>query len=214
MEITLKNNTFKLCEQKALFWKEENLLLISDLHIGKIAHFRKAGIALPQKAIDNNFIRLDILMQSNNVKKILFIGDLFHSDINQEWDLFCKWRSNYSTIKMQIVLGNHDRLPGSFCNDFNISITQKELDIFPFIFSHHPRKVFKTADEYIFSGHVHPVIQLRGKANQRIKLPCFYFGQQQAILPSFGYFTGGYAMDVLEKDRVIAIANEKLIVIK
>ena len=32
---------------RALYWKKENALIISDLHVGKSAHFRKNGIAIP-----------------------------------------------------------------------------------------------------------------------------------------------------------------------
>lgn len=212
MEIRIRNNTFVLLPQKAAFWKEQQTLLISDLHIGKIAHFRKAGIAIPQHAVRHNFIRLDALMNgTHDVQRILFTGDLFHSDVNREWDDFCDWRDRYDGVDMQIVLGNHDRLPDHFCDAFRITVHQKELLIPPFTFAHHPRSTFKTEDEYVISGHLHPVIRLSGKANQQLMLPCFYFGAQQAVLPSFGYFTGGYIIDPGPEDEVIAIAQDRLL---
>lgn len=214
LNITLKHNTFTLCSQKALFWKEQHTLLVSDLHIGKILHFRKAGIAIPAEAVQENFRRLDSLMQDNEIRKVIFIGDLFHSDINNEWDQFCDWRKNYRDIEMQIVLGNHDRLPDSFCDDFNIEVHKKELLVGPFTFAHHPAEEFKSEKEYVFSGHIHPVVVLSGKANQSMKLPCFYFGKQQAILPSFGYFTGGYRIEPAKGDRVVGIAGGKLVEVR
>jgi DNA ligase-associated metallophosphoesterase len=214
LNITLHNNIFTLCPQKALFWQEQNTLLISDLHIGKILHFRKAGIAIPPQAVMENFARLDQLMKAHEVKKIIFIGDLFHSDVNNEWDQFCEWRKNYKDIEMKIVLGNHDKLPDSFCDDFNIEVHKKDMNVGPFTFSHYPAKEFKSDEEYVFSGHIHPVIVLSGKASQHIKLPCFYFGKQQAILPSFGYFTGGYRIEPVKGDRVVGIAEGKLVEVR
>lgn len=213
MELRIRNNTFLLLPQKAIYWKEQRTILLSDLHIGKIAHFRKAGIPIPREGTQNNFKRLDEIIASTNPANLLFIGDLFHSDVNAEWDQFCTWRKQYPEIKMDIVLGNHDRLPENFCDNYQISIYPDELVIGPFTFAHHPREEFRQ-NEYIISGHVHPVVSLSGIARQYITVPCFYFGIQQAILPSFGYFTGGYAIEVSETDTVIAVAKNKLFAIQ
>jgi DNA ligase-associated metallophosphoesterase len=209
MELQIRNNTFLLLPQKAIFWKEQNTILISDLHIGKISHFRKAGIAIPKEAVQKNFTRLDEIIHDNEPEAVVFIGDLFHSDVNQEWDQFCTWRKQYADIRMDIVVGNHDKLPVDFCDQYQITVYPKDLTIGPFTFTHHPRDKFKNG-EYIVSGHVHPVISLNGKARQSMSTPCFYFGSQQAILPSFGYFTGGYSIEVGETDSVVAILNNKL----
>lgn len=209
MQLRIKNNTFLLLPQKAIFWKEQKTILISDLHIGKISHFRKAGIAVPKEGFENNFIRLDEIITNNKPSSIVFIGDLFHSDVNQEWSRFCAWRKKYKKIKMDIVLGNHDKLPDNFCEEYQIDVYTDELHVHPFTFAHHPREIHKKG-EYIISGHVHPVIYLNGTARQSMTTPCFYFGKQQAILPSFGYFTGGYSIDVSDTDSVIAILNNTL----
>lgn len=213
MELRIKNNTFLLLPQKAIYWKEQRKIIVSDLHIGKISHFRKAGIPIPQEGSQNNFNRLDEIVRNNHPTTILFVGDLFHSDVNQEWDQFCNWRKQYPHIKMDIVLGNHDRLPENFCDKYQIDIYPKELIVGPFTFAHHPREEFNK-DEYIISGHIHPVVSLSGMARQHVTLPCFYFGAQQAILPSFGYFTGGFVIDVAENDTVVAIAQHKLFAVQ
>lgn len=213
MELRIRNNTFELLPQKAIYWKEQRTILVSDLHIGKIAHFRKAGIPVPREGSQNNFDRLDEIIRTSNPAHIIFIGDLFHSDVNQEWDQFCAWRKQYPAVKMDIVLGNHDRLPENFCDAYQIDIYPTELTVGPFTFSHHPREEFNAA-EYVISGHIHPVISLSGIARQSVTVPCFYFGLQQAVLPSFGYFTGGYAIDINEADTVIAVAQNRLFAVQ
>lgn len=142
MRITIKDNTFQLFAQKAAYWVEQETLVIGDLHIGKVFHFRKAGIAVPAQAIQNNFDRLNELMELSAPQRVIFIGDLFHSDINKEWELFCDWRKKYKETDMQIVLGNHDLLPNDFCEQFNITVHQNPITIYPFTFSHHPFKNF------------------------------------------------------------------------
>ncbi len=68
MQIEIRNHHFELLYHKAMFWKETNTLLLGDLHLGKITHFRKEGMALPPNAIENNFARLDELIQTHGVK--------------------------------------------------------------------------------------------------------------------------------------------------
>ncbi len=213
MQIILKNNTFTLLPQKAIWWEEEETILISDLHIGKIAHFRKAGIAVPAKAAEQNFVRLDKIMKDYFVKRIIFIGDLFHSDVNSEWERFCSWRTQHSEVDMLLILGNHDRFPLKHYEDICLTVYQNEFQVRGFTLAHHPKELAEE-NEYTISGHIHPVIRLEGLANQRLKFPCFYFGRQQAILPSFGSFTGGYAIEVQEGDQVVAVVEDKLIKIR
>lgn len=210
MQIQIKNNTFQLLAQKAILWEDENTLLLSDLHIGKISHFRKEGIPVPLKGLHENFKRLDEIMETNFVQKIIFIGDLFHSTLNNEWRTFCDWREKYKEVEMDIVMGNHDSFPVSFYTEICLNVHKTDLTIGPFTFAHHPREGFHD-EEYVISGHVHPVIRLNGLANQSLRFPCFYFGEQQAILPSFGYFTGGYYIKPEENDRVVAVVNKTLI---
>lgn len=210
MKLLIRNNTFVLLPQKALYWKERDMLLISDLHIGKIGHFRKSGIAVPQAAAQQNFSRLDEIVTITKASHILFVGDLFHSDVNQEWNQFCTWRKQYPAIKMDIVPGNHDCLPDNFCDAFQITVHPLEWIMDGFTFTHYPREKF-SKDEYVISGHVHPVVSLSGSGRQHITVPCFYFGSQQAILPSFGYFTGGYPISFTKTDSVIAIVKDTLV---
>jgi metallophosphoesterase superfamily enzyme len=49
--ISIKKESFILTNQRALFWKETSALILSDLHLGKTAHFRKNGIPLPANII-------------------------------------------------------------------------------------------------------------------------------------------------------------------
>lgn len=212
MELQIKNNTLELFPQKALYWKEEACLVLSDLHIGKILHFRKAGIAVPPQALQNNFDRLDELLEMTHAQRVIFTGDVFHSDHNYEWELFHQWRHRHKNTDMDLVLGNHDRLTRNFENDFMIKVHENKFDVFPFSFTHHPQTDF-SEEEYVICGHLHPIVRLTGPANQQFRFPCFHFGKNQAILPSFGYFTGGYVVDMVEDDHVIAVVKNKLMAV-
>lgn len=74
-----------------MYWVEKRMLLISDVHLSKISHFRKYGSALPGRAMYQNFVKLDNAVEYFNPESICFLGDLFHSTLNNEWDLFKEW---------------------------------------------------------------------------------------------------------------------------
>lgn len=207
MNIFVKDQTLKLFKEKATLWLEEKTLIISDLHLGKIAHFRKEGVAVPTSGITNNFERLDQLILHNNVWRIIFTGDLFHSDHNYEWEIFCEWREKYHSVDMHIVKGNHDKL-ADYCYD-NLQVHEKEFYAAPFTFVHHPKEQFRSG-EFVMAGHIHPVVKLYDRIGHSFRFPCYHFSKQQLVLPSFGYFTGGYAIQPEEKDRVIAVVKDQL----
>jgi DNA ligase-associated metallophosphoesterase len=141
MEIEIKKNIFILLYQKAIYWKQEKTLLISDIHLGKVSHFRKEGIAVPSAALENNFLRLDELLSGNKIDRIIFLGDLFHHKYNPEWDRFADWRQKNSEIEMIIVPGNHDILPEQLYERINVTVKQKKFVIGDFLFTHHPQEI-------------------------------------------------------------------------
>lgn len=206
MEIEIRNNTFILHPSGSTFWVEQNLLLISDVHLGKIAHFRKNGLAIPEKAILENFVRLDEVVELFNPNKIIFLGDLFHSQINNEWHFFADW---VNTIDAEIILveGNHDIIAKQHYSDLNIVIYPKLL-IDDFLLTHYPNE---SEGYFNFCGHIHPGIKLKDLGRQVLKLACFFNKENQMILPAFGEFTGNYFLKPQENDSVYAIANDKII---
>ncbi|WP_439582328.1 ligase-associated DNA damage response endonuclease PdeM [Dyadobacter bucti] len=206
MQIEIRGNHFLLLTQRAIFWQETQTLLIGDLHLGKITHFRKEGIAIPNNAAGNNFERLDEIVKNTGATRIIFLGDLFHNKYNSEWETFRAWRAQHHYIEMIIVIGNHDILPVSLFLESDMQVYQTDYEEEDFIFTHHP-KVELDGSKFVFAGHVHPVFTTYGRGRQSLRLPCFVVDNHQAILPSFGVFTGGFQMDLAE-ERKIYITTE------
>jgi DNA ligase-associated metallophosphoesterase len=209
MEIEIRKHRFMLLPQKALFWKNKNTLLISDLHLGKVTHFRKAGIAIPEQALYRNFYILDELIQKYLPKRIIMLGDLFHSDINYEWELFSRWRIHHRNLELILVQGNHDILPVRRLHELGILADEcwKESE---FLFCHHPPEE-ESDDLFTFCGHVHPVFIVRTKTGYGTRIPCFVFDHNRAVLPSFGVFTGGYSVDFENGRKIFLVANDEIV---
>ncbi|WP_025764714.1 ligase-associated DNA damage response endonuclease PdeM [Dyadobacter tibetensis] len=210
MQIKLKNHSFQLLADRAIFWEDTQTLLIGDLHLGKVTHFRNEGIAIPNGAAAENFIVLDRLMQKTKARRIILLGDLFHSRYNREWEEFVAWRRGYPSVSILIVLGNHDSLAQHHYQDAALIVYREEYQEGPFLFCHHPRDEAQNT-QYVFCGHIHPVYVLAGKGRQTFRSPCFVIDPFQAILPSFGVFTGGYKVGWLPDRRIFMLANEMIL---
>ena len=210
--INFKHQRLWLLPQKAIYWPKRRTLLVADLHIGKSGHFRKHGIAVPDQVNQSNLTNLSQLLDTTSAEHLIILGDLFHSDINKEWQQFVEWRKKYEQLEVSLVIGNHDILDKKNYHKSVINLFKK-MTVDPFLLVHDLNQIDSTTSqqEYILSGHIHPAVQLKGKGRQAMKLPCYYFGQKYGILPAFGGFTGTYVIEPNHDDRIYMIADSQVI---
>jgi DNA ligase-associated metallophosphoesterase len=196
-----------LSTERCIFWEEEKILLLSDLHFGKTGHFRKEGIAVPQDVYKEDLQRLVAQIQFFNPKQLIIIGDMFHSQDNKELDFFKKWRNDFAQLPMQLIRGNHDILKESWYSDAQIELIENSLTIGPFSFTHDIADVSKEDSQqtYFFSGHIHPGVSVRGAGRQSLRFPCFYFAGKYAVLPAFSKFTGCHPIKPKRGESVYAV---------
>lgn len=204
--ITILNQHFILHPSGVLYWEEEDLLVISDVHLGKVSHFRKFGSAVPQNAVVGNFQRMDLVLEFFKPSKIVFLGDLFHSSLNREWLLFESWIENVSA-EVILVEGNHDIISPLKYEDLGVQFLP-EMTSKNFLLTHHPEE---REGYFNFSGHLHPGVKLTGLAKQTLRLPCFFKSANQMILPAFGEFTGKHILSPKEGDEVYVVTKKEVI---
>lgn len=208
MKIEIYQQEMELLPQKGVWWPQRRTLLVSDLHLGKITHFRKEGIAVPASARLRNFIMLDQLVQTYLPERMIILGDLFHNIYNAEWEQFIHWREQYVHLHIEAIAGNHDILPRELYDQSAICY-RRELYEGNFHFTHDPATQ-QNEDFFTFCGHIHPVFCLRSPSRQSLRLPCYVITARQMILPSFGVFTGGYEMDKSRGREIYVIAEDKV----
>ncbi|MCA6361475.1 MAG: ligase-associated DNA damage response endonuclease PdeM [Bacteroidetes bacterium] len=196
-----------LLPERAVYRPSLKQLLVADLHLGKATHFRKAGIAVPHAAHTQTLQRLQTLAEMYDAESIAVLGDFFHSHINTEWEMFTQWM-NEMHIPVHLITGNHDL---HLLRNNPVSGTELCGDEFyspPFVYRHHPENETDKRGYFRIAGHVHPGYLLRGKARQRVSLPCFLLQPHQLVLPAFGEFTGKEIITPEENDRVFVIAGD------
>ena len=197
-----------LLPQKGIYWAETKTLIVADLHVGKVNHFRKAGISLPQAAGETDYKALEAILNTFPVDRVLILGDLFHSTYNESVVTFSVWRRKFLQTDFILIKGNHDILKDSFYIDASLKIVEHTLIEYPFVFSHIP--LGENTTYYNLSGHLHPAVRLIGKAKQSMVLPCFYFGQKNGILPAFSTFSGKATLTITKEDTVFVIAGQSV----
>jgi DNA ligase-associated metallophosphoesterase len=210
MVIEICHEVVELLWQRALFWKRQKVMVVADLHLGKVNHFRKSGIPVPLKANTKNLEQLTSLIMELKPERILFLGDLFHSHYNSEWEAVKQLVYSFRSTSFELVPGNHDVMSEELYTRTGLRLHPEKLEEGPFVFTHHPMDRVPDT-RYNVAGHIHPGIRLTGKGRQSLMLPCFYFTEQQACLPAFGAFTGMARISPKKADRVFAVVDNRIV---
>jgi DNA ligase-associated metallophosphoesterase len=204
-----KDIELTLLPEKAVWIDSLRVLLLADIHLGKASHFRKSGIPIPEQVHDLDFQRLGKLIHDYSPKDVYFLGDLFHSSWNEQWEDLGAFLPQFSGSTFHLVLGNHDILPAEKYQDTNLQVYRNAVVLESFLLSHEPT----TPPPGLLNicGHIHPGILLKGKAKQSVRIPCFHYSEDILVLPSFGNFTGLFLINGKKTDYVWGVAEERVI---
>ena len=112
MHLIIRDNHFDLLPERAVYWREQNLLMVADTHFAKDSIFRQQGIAIPSGADKNSFDRLSQIIDRTASRHIVFLGDFIHGKLAADhpfYDQYNQWRKRNSAIRSTLIIGNHDR---------------------------------------------------------------------------------------------------------
>ena len=216
LRVRLAGRELLLHASGAAFLSEERTLLIADAHFGKAVSFRKLGVPVPQGTTTETLDKLSTAIADTRAERVVFLGDFLHSARSHAAPTLAalaRWREAHAALALTLVRGNHDDRAGDPPASLRIDVVDEPLALGPFALCHHPRP---QADRYVLAGHWHPCISVAGRAFERLRLPCFWFGDdtgqlpQQAvgILPAFGSFTGMHRIEPRAGDRIFPIADQ------
>lgn len=210
-EISLEGEQLYLLPERAIWWPAQRAIILSDVHWGKSAHFRKHGIPMPGSTQERDAGRLAAIIRRHDAAQLIIAGDLFHSRHNSEVDDFSHWRSLHAGLRIQFVMGNHDILPAHFYQSLHFEVHREGLEIGPFYIAHDdvPR-----AGRYTIHGHLHPGVSMRGLGMKAVSLPCFCIGGHAMVLPAFGRFTGCKRIEPAHYKHVYVVGEEKVLQLK
>ncbi len=170
-----------------LFWKEQSLLVVSDLHLEKGSSFAARGVLLPPYDTVATLSRLAAVIARYDPRRVIALGDSFH-DRSAHERLAAPDREALAAMQARRdwiwIAGNHDpALPSDLGG-----VVASEVAIGSIMFRHEPTGV---AGE--IAGHLHPKARVatRGRAMER---RCFACDGERAVMPAFGAYTGGLSI--------------------
>jgi metallophosphoesterase superfamily enzyme len=207
---------------RAAFLPATQTLVCSDLHLGKAATFRRAGLPVPEGSAQQDLSRLASLVIDHAAKQLVIVGDLFHARagctprVLEEFLAFRETIRKECQTEVVLVLGNHEQSLGRQFSPtaLGIDASLTELSQPPFRFIHEPdvhepvlsllttrapaatptAQQPSTAASLTIAGHLHPTISLKSQSGDRLTERCFVATETCLILPAFGSFTGGHRL--------------------
>src|SRR6201995_1241510 len=171
----------------ALFWDEQSVLVVSDLHLEKGSSFAARGVLLPPYDTVATLSRLASVIARHDPRMVIALGDSFHdrkaherlSDADRDALTALQARRDWIWIS-----GNHDpAIPSDFGG-----VVATEVAIGPIKFRHEPTGALGE-----IAGHLHPKTRVptRGRPVER---RCFACDEERLVMPSFGAYTGGLSI--------------------
>ena len=207
VSVLVGTQTLTLLSEKAAFLPDSATLLVADAHIGKAVSFRALGVPVPRGTTSANLDLLTLLVARHGARRIVFLGDFLHSarsHAKATLDAVARWRETHAALALTLVRGNHDDCAGDPPASLGIEAVDEPLRLGDLLLCHHPQA---RPEGYVLAGHLHPCVNLAGRARDRLRLPCFWFGDRVGVLPAFGDFTGMHAVRPLPGDRVFVVAG-------
>ncbi|NOT42637.1 MAG: ligase-associated DNA damage response endonuclease PdeM [Alphaproteobacteria bacterium] len=206
----------------ALWWADERLLAVADLHFEKGSAFAsRTGQMLPPYDTHATLARFGEVVERLAPKTIVCLGDNFHDrDGPSRLDAAARRAITALMRKRRFVWieGNHDAASalvlGGECS--------LEFAKGPLTFRHEPKRGRAAAGE--LCGHLHPVAWVATRV-RRLKRRCFVADGTRCVLPAFGSYTGGldvfdgafaglfprgFQAYLLGRDRVYPFAHSRL----
>lgn len=215
LRITVAGADLVLHPSGAAYLTASSTLLVADPHFGKAVSFRRLGVPVPSGTTTETLAALSAALNDTGARRIVFLGDFLHSKRSHAagtMAALAQWRGDNAALALTLVRGNHDDRAGDPPAELDIRIVDEPLALGPFALCHHPRPV---AGAYVLAGHWHPCISVSGRAFERLRLPCFWFGDDSGalpqcavgVLPAFGSFTGMHRIEPRAGDRIFPVAQ-------
>lgn len=209
MHIQIRGHILHLLPEKAMWWPQNKALFVSDLHLGKIEHFRREGIPLPADAGSHTLDVFQLLVERYHPQRVYILGDLFHSHHNPSVEKTRTVLQLFPQTEFILIEGNHDILASKTYDVLGIRVCS-HLEEGPWWMTHEPMDLEDNTRVNI-CGHIHPGVRIKGRGRQSLSLPCFYMTEKQLILPAFGYFTGKAIKKQNPSASIYAIADKEVI---
>jgi uncharacterized protein len=169
-----------------LYWPQERLLAVADLHLEKGSSFAARGSLLPPYDTADTLARLRRLIEAYAPRCVIALGDSFH-DRRGGNRLSDRDRAHLSVLQRGRdwiwIAGNHDPAPIGGIG----GTPAAALAIGPLSFRHEPQP---DGPEGEIAGHLHLVARV-GLSGGSVRRRCFVRDRRRLVMPALGAYAGG-----------------------
>ena len=214
LRIDVVGTTLVCLWQRMLFWPEQRTLFVADVHLGKAASFRAAGVALPSGHSAHDLDRIAAVLARFQATRLVILGDMVHGRTSYTDALdrnFRIFRAVHDAVEMILIRGNHDLHAGDAPASWELNVVAEPYVLGPFACCHQPGAAGNKG--YELAGHLHPATRVQ-TSRDAITLPCFWQHAKGIVLPAFGSLTGNHALRLRPAERAVVIAGRQLHEIK
>lgn len=214
IETQFGGETLTLLAQKAIVWAREKTLFVADVHLGKAASFRAAGIAVPSGHSRDDVARLSALIDAHAISHLVVLGDLVHNAASYTPGLdetMAAFAASHPRLRKTLVVGNHDNSAGLPPLSWGMDCIPDDFRLVPFMCRHAPLNEASddAANRPSLAGHLHPAARL-STGREALSLPCFWQRSHTLVLPSFGSLTGRYTVVPAPTDVTFVVTTQQI----
>lgn len=175
----------------ALFWRDEGLLLVADLHLEKGSAFARRGWLLPPHDSLETLGRLISAVERTGARAVAALGDSFHDGAGaaEMSDAAKGLLARLQGVAELIwVTGNHDGASAGVLGGRVVD----ELLLGGIRLRHEAVPGCRDAE---ISGHFHPKVRLPLRTGRQVSRPCLALADERLVLPAYGAYAGGLSVD-------------------
>jgi len=197
---------FELLPSRALYWPIRHVLVVADLHLGRIVSRAPKFVEDVQNALH----RVSDALVQTQATRLLFLGDVFHMrnayhpDIVQVFDT---WRASHAHIEMTLIRGNHERAMGDPPSQLCLHCVNPGYEEGGVTFLHEPRLM----STFTICAHLHPCLLVPTDRAIATTVPCFVWNQEYLFMPAFEDTIPGRVISRRFDEQYACIHNQQVV---
>jgi len=204
----------------ALYIKELDAIVISDLHLGYEGIMAEQGILVPKIQFKKEMRVLTKIMEMRKASTIIIAGDVKHEFSETTYHEFKEVRDLFEFLKTRykrviVIKGNHDNYLFYITRRYDVELyDQLVLGDFLFIHGDVVPGDFGRAG-IIIMGHEHTAIALFDEVGGKEKIKAFLLGDlgkgKVLVMPAFSPLAYGTEINLIPREEILSPVLKELV---
>ena len=207
-----------------LYLEKQDLLIVSDLHLGLEESLTKDGNYVPRHQMEGIKEDIETAKDETGASRILVNGDIKnefattrYSESKEIKEFFRLLKNSFEEVIL--VQGNHDNFIESVLTKFDIEPVNYSVEgEVLFTHGHQGLDELEIEQDYrtVVIGHEHPALALEDEIGVREKVDCFLYGKNSeglkiVVMPAFSPISNGTAVNETPQHELLSpILKDKI----